>query len=239
MTRAGCWDGADHPGYGWSAVAAVAGGWQAANGGPAPRPAWNRRVRRRGRCAGRGNRAAAGSRRAVLACYLGSGPVALLAFSVPVGGRWPSAKMMCPRCSAESPSGQRFCGQCGAALALVRGSCGTASPAGQKFCGECGAALAVAAGPGVSAAAAAGPVCSATRWLGMSASRWAGLTGDGKGPAGGVGGALRCPGCRGGGRVVVVSRLRGRSACPPGRGGHWSFTSVIAARTAVVSAMVL
>jgi hypothetical protein len=81
--------------------------------------------------------------------------------------------------------------------------------------------------------------CSATRWLGMSASRWVGMTGDGKGPAGGVGGALWCPGCRCGGRVVVVSRLRGRSACPPGRGGHWSFTSVIAARTAVVSAMVL
>ena len=67
--------------------------------------------------------------------------------------------------------------------------------------------------------------CSATRWLGMSASRWVGMTGDGKGPAGGVGGvggALWCPGCRGGGRVVVVSRLRGRSACPPGRRGHWS-----------------
>ena len=81
--------------------------------------------------------------------------------------------------------------------------------------------------------------CSATRWLGMSASRWVGMTGDGKGPVGGVGGALWCPGCRGGGRVVVVSCLRGRSACRPGRGGHWSFTSVMAARTAVVSAMVL
>ena len=56
--------------------------------------------------------------------------------------------------------------------------------------------------------------CSPTRWLGMSASRWVGMTGDGKGPAGGVGGALWCPGCRGGGRVVVVSGLRGRSACP-------------------------
>jgi hypothetical protein len=52
--------------------------------------------------------------------------------------------------------------------------------------------------------------CSATRWLGMSVSRWVGMTGDGKGPAGGVGGALWCPGCRGGGRVVVVSRWRGR-----------------------------
>jgi DNA topoisomerase VI subunit B len=31
--------------------------------------------------------------------------------------------------------------------------------------------------------------CSATRWLGTSASRWVGMTGDGKGPADGVGGA--------------------------------------------------
>ena len=66
--------------------------------------------------------------------------------------------MMCPRCSAESPSGQKFCGECGAALALVCPSCGTASSPGQKFCGECGAALAVAARPGVLAPAAAGPV---------------------------------------------------------------------------------
>src|ERR1035437_5898261 len=52
-------------------------------------------------------------------------------------------------------------------------------------------------------------LCSATRWLGTSASRWVGMTGDGKGPAGGAGGALWCSGCRGGGRVVVVSRSRG------------------------------
>jgi class 3 adenylate cyclase/predicted ATPase len=66
--------------------------------------------------------------------------------------------MICPRCSAESPSGQKFCGECGAALALACPSCGTASSPGQKFCGECGAVLAVAAGPGVVAPAAAGPV---------------------------------------------------------------------------------
>ena len=53
------------------------------------------------------------------------------------------------------------------------------------------------------------PKCSATRWLGTSASRWVGMTGDGKGPADGIGGAWWCPGCRGGGRVVVVSRSRG------------------------------
>jgi class 3 adenylate cyclase/predicted ATPase len=66
--------------------------------------------------------------------------------------------MICPRCSAESPSGQKFCGQCGAALAFACPSCGTANPPGQKFCGECGAALAVAAQPGVVAPAAGGPV---------------------------------------------------------------------------------
>jgi hypothetical protein len=36
-----------------------------------------------------------------------------------------------------------------------------------------------------------------------------GHDGDGKGPADGVGGAWWCPGCRGGGLVVVVSRWRG------------------------------
>jgi class 3 adenylate cyclase/predicted ATPase len=80
------------------------------------------------------------------------------AFSVLAGERYPSAKMVCPRCSAESPSGQKFCGECGTALSLVCSSCGTASPPAQKFCGECGAALAVTAGPGVVAAAGAGPV---------------------------------------------------------------------------------
>ena len=58
--------------------------------------------------------------------------------------------MICPRCSAESPSGQKFCGECGTALAVVCPSCGTASPPGQKFCGECGTVLAVAAKPPVS-----------------------------------------------------------------------------------------
>jgi class 3 adenylate cyclase/tetratricopeptide (TPR) repeat protein len=59
--------------------------------------------------------------------------------------------MICPRCSAESPSGQKFCGECGTALAFVCPTCGTASPPGQKFCGECGTALAVAPKPGFSA----------------------------------------------------------------------------------------
>ncbi len=58
-----------------------------------------------------------------------------------------------------------------------------------------------------SLAIATGHWCSATGWLGTSASRWVGMTGDGKGPADGVGGAWWCSGCRGGDRVVVVSRV--------------------------------
>src|ERR1700734_3773609 len=66
--------------------------------------------------------------------------------------------MMCPRGSAESPAGPKFCGECGTALTLACPSCGTASPPGQKFWGECGTPLAMAARPGAVAAAAAGQV---------------------------------------------------------------------------------
>src|SRR5260370_32147023 len=71
-----------------------------------------------------------------------------------------------------------------------------------------------------------GARCSAPRWLGISASRWAGMTGDGEGPAGGVGGAWWWPGFRGGGRVAVVSRWRGwwrwwPGRCWRGRGFPW------------------
>ena len=62
---------------------------------------------------------------------------------------------------------------------------------------------------GITEPAASTPGCSATRWLGTSASRWVGMWGDGNGPADGVGGARWCPGCRGGDRVVAVSRSRG------------------------------
>ena len=55
----------------------------------------------------------------------------------------------------------------------------------------------------------AGARCPASFWMGMTATLWLGMSGDGKGPAGGFGGALWCPGCRGGGQVVAVSRSRG------------------------------
>jgi Double zinc ribbon/Adenylate and Guanylate cyclase catalytic domain len=53
----------------------------------------------------------------------------------------------CPECGRENPSGQKFCGECGARLAGRCPNCGTVSPPGQKFCGECGTAIASGAAP--------------------------------------------------------------------------------------------
>jgi class 3 adenylate cyclase len=39
--------------------------------------------------------------------------------------------MVCPRCSAESPSGQKFCGECGTALAVAPKP-GVAAPPAQE-----------------------------------------------------------------------------------------------------------
>ena len=50
--------------------------------------------------------------------------------------------MKCPRCQHESPPGQKFCGECGARLAVVCASCRGSNPPAQKFCGECGGPLA-------------------------------------------------------------------------------------------------
>ena len=48
--------------------------------------------------------------------------------------------------------------------------------------------------------------CPASFSMGMTATLWLGMSGDGKGPAGESGGAMRCPGCRRSGRVLGVSR---------------------------------
>jgi class 3 adenylate cyclase/tetratricopeptide (TPR) repeat protein len=53
----------------------------------------------------------------------------------------------CLNCGAENPSGQKFCGECGAVLAVPCSSCGKANPPGQKFCGECGTPLGSQPGP--------------------------------------------------------------------------------------------
>ncbi len=53
--------------------------------------------------------------------------------------------MNCTVCGAENPSGHRFCGQCGGALAVACPSCGLGSLPGERFCGACGSALAAVA----------------------------------------------------------------------------------------------
>ena len=50
-------------------------------------------------------------------------------------------RVKCPQCGRESPTGQRFCGDCGARLALVCRACGGTNAPGQKFCGGCGQLL--------------------------------------------------------------------------------------------------
>jgi class 3 adenylate cyclase/tetratricopeptide (TPR) repeat protein len=49
--------------------------------------------------------------------------------------------LKCPRCQHENPPGLKFCGECGALLAMVCPACGAAHAPDQKFCGECGARL--------------------------------------------------------------------------------------------------
>jgi class 3 adenylate cyclase len=53
--------------------------------------------------------------------------------------------MQCGRCGAENAANRRFCGACGAALAIGCPACGFANEAGDRFCGGCGGALAPAA----------------------------------------------------------------------------------------------
>jgi class 3 adenylate cyclase len=68
----------------------------------------------------------------------------------------------CSNCGAENPAGQKFCGECGNALAVVCSACGSANPPGQRFCGECGNAL---SGAPASVAAAASPAPATERRL--------------------------------------------------------------------------
>src|SRR2546425_5780833 len=55
--------------------------------------------------------------------------------------------VQCPRCRHENPAGVKFCGECGAPLALLCSSCRASNPPGNKFCGECGAPLTIVALP--------------------------------------------------------------------------------------------
>ena len=49
--------------------------------------------------------------------------------------------MRCHACGTENEDGRKFCGECGAPLAVVCTACGTRNSPGAKFCGECGATL--------------------------------------------------------------------------------------------------
>src|SRR5579862_9720768 len=51
----------------------------------------------------------------------------------------------CAQCGFENAAGRKFCGGCGASLALTCSSCGAANDPGMRFCGECGSALTVEA----------------------------------------------------------------------------------------------
>ncbi len=57
----------------------------------------------------------------------------------------------CTNCGAENREGAKFCGACGAPLALVCPACGGANEQGQRFCDECGTALAPDNSPAVAA----------------------------------------------------------------------------------------
>ena len=53
--------------------------------------------------------------------------------------------MRCHACGTENEEGRKFCGECGAPLAVVCAECGTRNSPGAKFCGECGATLGTSA----------------------------------------------------------------------------------------------
>lgn len=56
-------------------------------------------------------------------------------------GEIESKQTMCPECGQPAGEG-KFCSNCGASLLLMKCSkCGASSPTGTKFCGECGTKL--------------------------------------------------------------------------------------------------
>ncbi|MBA2296647.1 MAG: AAA family ATPase, partial [Actinobacteria bacterium] len=52
-----------------------------------------------------------------------------------------SAVVACSACGSPNEPGRKFCGECGAPLAVTCRACGSPNPATAKFCGECGEQL--------------------------------------------------------------------------------------------------
>src|SRR5579862_383326 len=71
----------------------------------------------------------------------------------------------CAQCGFENAASSKFCGGCGASLALPCPSCGVANDPGRRFCAECGAALTADAPAPAPAAGTAAPVAAAERRL--------------------------------------------------------------------------
>src|SRR5262245_33566597 len=55
--------------------------------------------------------------------------------------------MKCPGCGQENRPDRRFCGQCGASLAIACAACAFSNNPGEKFCGGCGKPLAGVSAP--------------------------------------------------------------------------------------------
>lgn len=49
--------------------------------------------------------------------------------------------MLCAQCGEANPTGQQFCGMCGAGLSNACPNCAMPAPPGARFCGACGATL--------------------------------------------------------------------------------------------------
>lgn len=49
--------------------------------------------------------------------------------------------LICSNCGSDNPEGQRFCNQCGNALAATCPACGASNPPGSRFCGQCATPL--------------------------------------------------------------------------------------------------
>lgn len=87
--------------------------------------------------------------------------------------------MTCTACGIDNESNRKFCGECGASLALVCPACATPNPPSVKFCGECGAALAVDASM---PAEAGSPVAEPRAQLAHQRARVAALRQQGEPP---------------------------------------------------------